>query len=51
MDFRLSQRHGIAFLYVLPSGPCEAWAVSRAQPRLPATPADATPPTAARPRV
>jgi lycopene beta-cyclase len=24
MDFRLSQRHGIAFLYVLPSGPCEA---------------------------
>lgn len=24
MDFRLSQRHGIAFLYVLPSAPCEA---------------------------
>ena len=24
MDFRVSQRHGIAFLYVLPSGPCEA---------------------------
>jgi lycopene beta-cyclase len=24
MDFRLSQRDGIAFLYVLPSGPCEA---------------------------